>query len=57
MTDGTISIRECDSKHTSLNGWIEKIEERIGKVESVLWWMMTLLVTNLVGVIALLLKG
>jgi len=51
-----VTIRECDIKHENLNGMISKLEERLEKLESKFWWIITLLVGNLVGIITLLIK-
>ncbi len=57
MTENYISARECDTKHTGLKEWIEKVEVRIERIETKFWWMITLLISNLAGIIALLIKG
>jgi len=54
--DRNVTIRECDIKHESLNGMISKLEERLEKLESKFWWIITLLVGNLVGIITLLVR-
>lgn len=57
MTDKPITERECDTKHHGLNAWIEKLENRMNKIENKFWWMITLLISNLVGVIIILARG
>lgn len=52
-----ITVRECELKHRNMNGTIEKLEERLEKLENKFWWIITLLVGNLVGVITLLIKN
>jgi hypothetical protein len=54
--DRNVTVRECDIKHKSLNGTVSKFEERIEKLENRFWWIITLLVGNLVGVIIMLLR-
>ncbi len=50
----TISERECDSKHHSLNEWIESVSSRVEKLGDKMWWIIALLLSNCVGVIVLL---
>ena len=56
MDEKVITDRECDVRHDGLNAWINKIEMKMEKLESKLWWMITLLVSNLIGIIILLFK-
>jgi hypothetical protein len=51
-----ISHRECDIKHNNINNMIDKLEEKLEKLESKFWWIITLLISNLVGIIILFLK-
>ena len=54
--DKNVTVRECDIRHWNLNGMIKKLEDRLEKLESKFWWIITLLVGNLVGIITLLLR-
>ncbi len=56
-SDNPISERECDTRHEGLEGWVTTLEGRLDSLESKLWWGITLLVGNLVGVIILLVQG
>jgi len=51
-----ITPRECDIKHNNLNEQINKLEEKLEKLESRFWWIITLLISNLVGIIILMLR-
>jgi len=57
MDGKIITERECDVKHENLNAWINKIEARMEKIESKFWWVITLLISNLTGIIVLLIRG
>lgn len=57
MEEKVITDRECDTRHEGLSAWVGKLETRMEKLESKLWWMITLLVSNLAGIIVLLFKG
>ncbi len=52
-----VSERECDTRHDGLNCWVTKIDGRVGKLETMFWSIVTLLIGNLIGVIVLILKG
>lgn len=54
--DDKVSIRECDMRYKNVVLMMDKLEERIEKLENKFWWIITLLVGNLVGVITLLIK-
>ena len=51
-----VTGRECAKSHESLVEWITKIETRIDRLESKMWYIILLLVSNLVGIIVLLVK-
>jgi hypothetical protein len=49
-----VSERECDQRHEALNDWIKGIQLQVGKLEGKIWWILALLLSNLAGVIVLL---
>jgi len=51
-----VTVRECDIKHKSLNGTVSKLEEKFEKLENKFWWIITLLIGNLAGIITLLVR-
>lgn len=52
-----VSIRECELKTDNVCKVLESFDERIDRLEDRFWWIITLLVGNLVGIIALFIKG
>ena len=56
MDERFISIRECETKHDAIEQWIKNFEIRMDRLENKFWWIITLLVGNLVGVLILLLR-
>lgn len=51
-----ITLRECDIKHNNINEQIDKLEAKLEKIENRFWWIITLLISNLVGIILLFLE-
>ncbi len=49
--------KECEIKHQYIIERYSSLEGRIKSLENKFWWIITLLVGNLTGVIMLLLKG
>lgn len=52
-----VSIRECEIKINNIYKNLGNLEERVEKLESRFWWIITLLIGNLVGVLILLIQG
>lgn len=51
-----ITIKLCEEKHKSLDGWVNGIETRVNKMDSRIWLVLIGLFGNLAGVVALLVK-
>lgn len=56
MEEKFVSVRECEFKHNNICMLIEKLEERIERLENRFWWIITLLVGNLAGIVVLLMR-
>lgn len=56
MEEKFVPVRECEFKHHNICMLIEKLEERIEKLENRFWWIITLLVGNLAGIVVLLMR-
>lgn len=51
-----ISERECDARYTALSQSVTKVDGRVSTIETRFWTIILLLVSNLAGVIAILVK-
>lgn len=56
MEEKFVPVRECEFKHNNICMLIEKLEERIERLENRFWWIITLLVGNLAGIVVLLMR-
>ena len=54
--DEFVLNRECLRVHKGLDEWINKIELRMNSFDTKLWGAIVLLVSNLVGIVILLIK-
>lgn len=52
-----ITDRECELCKEGTVGWVAALEKRVEKLETKLWAVILLLVANLAGIVAVLLKG
>jgi len=50
----TVSERECDNKHETLNKWVESLSDRVNRLEGKLWLIITLLFGNLAALATLI---
>ena len=64
MDERMVTIRECDLRYNGIKATIMTLQERISrmeetieKVETKFWWIITLLVGNLVGILVILIKN
>lgn len=52
-----VSARECDLRHGEVDRAIEQLRKRLDSLENKLWWTITLLVSNLVGLLVLIVRS
>lgn len=55
--NGYITKQECEKIESFVTKRVDNMEKQLARIENRFWWVITLLVGNLVGIVVLLLKG